>query len=862
MTELLLEWVVSAAVLILVVLLLRAALGKHIGAGMRYGLWAVVLVRLLMPVSFLAVTVPELPTWTPPEGMREESIYLLPVDSTPAEESDVRFAEDGRVEDPNSFGYARLEDGGRTVTRYAEKISPLELLGWIWAAGAVVMAAILIAANARFALRLRRVRRPLKEAGAPVPVYVAPALPSPCLSGLFRPAVYVTEEVAADPVMLRHVLAHELTHYGHQDHLWSVLRGAALAVHWWNPLVWLAAVCSRRDGELACDEGALKRLGDGERAAYGETLLALVTAKPKPADLLSFATTMTGEKRSLRERIRCVACQPKQLVSAVAVVAFLLTLTVLVTFGQAKRADASPAPIPPGRTPPAAAPGDAWQSAVITVDEDGVPRIRYAYDGGTEDLWGAPIPAPREWAGQSAGERRGAKTLLFSPDIWAKLVSPEEGWLVACFSRGVEGADTYVYRTSDGGMTWTEVTMPKTDYQIADVGFLSPDRLLVAQRLYMGAPVYLTKDGGESWELVNLPHASAEVASIHVSDGRVHMAVLQDGEPAWSMASEDLGDTWTFWDDAAMDQFLAGITAEDLGESDANAGELAALLREASLHRWSRFRQGTEAWVWCEAELTVPLAAGGNIYLSASYRDQMSLVIGWDTDAGPQYAYYSSEALHRLVCRLGEPYPTEILPFTPDLNHDGKPDQLRLRRDPLGSNDMFLQIIAETDAGRVTWEEDLSTAHAGWCGLFLIQLEGEDYLLRYSPWMGGGTCSYNYRLFYVDADSMPVVVQENSVEFDLIFNPDYAGQHQYDPWAINDFMEDVNALLAGSTLVLITDENLKGTFEREGRLYDSVWWLDDDRDEDLSLLENLMNYGNYIKEHPDYDWPPETLFYG
>ena len=85
---------------------------------------------------------------------------------------------------------------------------------------------------------------------------------------------------------------------------------------------------------------------------------------------------------------------------------------MLVTFGQAKRADASPAPIPPGKTPPAAAPGDAWQSAVITVDENGVPRIRYAYDGGTEDLWGAPIPAPREWAGQSAGERRGAKTQI------------------------------------------------------------------------------------------------------------------------------------------------------------------------------------------------------------------------------------------------------------------------------------------------------------------------------------------------------------------------------------------------------------------------------------------------------------------
>ena len=69
------------------------------------------------------------------------------------------------------------------------------------------------------------------------------------------------------------MLTHELTHYRHLDHLWSVLRGVALAVHWWNPLVWLAAACSRRDGELACDEGALRRLGDNERIPYGEALL-------------------------------------------------------------------------------------------------------------------------------------------------------------------------------------------------------------------------------------------------------------------------------------------------------------------------------------------------------------------------------------------------------------------------------------------------------------------------------------------------------------------------------------------------------------------------------------------------------------
>ena len=226
--------------------------------------------------------------------MQEENIYVLPVDIRPVEDSGVHVFEDGALGDPNSFGYPKLSDDGETVVRYADKISPLELLKWIWIAGTAAMGIVLIAFNLRFSRRLRRVRRPLEGSNTPIPVHVAPALPSPCLVGLFSPAVYVTEDAAADTTMLRHVLAHELTHYSHRDHLWSVLRGAALAVHWWNPLVWLAVVSSRRDGELACDEGALKKLGDSERTAYGETLLTLVTAKARPVDLLSFATTMTG----------------------------------------------------------------------------------------------------------------------------------------------------------------------------------------------------------------------------------------------------------------------------------------------------------------------------------------------------------------------------------------------------------------------------------------------------------------------------------------------------------------------------------------------------------------------------------------
>lgn len=153
------EWVVSASVLIVIVLVLRGLLGKRISAELRYGLWSVVLVRLLLPVSlFMVMTVPQLPTWTPPAAMREESIYVLPVNITPLEDSGVQVMEDGSLGDTNSFGYPQLTSDGEKVVRYAEKISPLELLGAIWVAGAAVFALVLSVTNIRFSFRLRRVR--------------------------------------------------------------------------------------------------------------------------------------------------------------------------------------------------------------------------------------------------------------------------------------------------------------------------------------------------------------------------------------------------------------------------------------------------------------------------------------------------------------------------------------------------------------------------------------------------------------------------------------------------------------------------------------------------------------------------------
>ena len=746
MTVSILEWVVSGSALILVVLLLRGLLGKRISAGLRYGLWAVVLARLLVPVSVsLAIPVPQLPVWEPPEIMQEESIYILPVAVAPIKDSGIYGEENITWGDANSFGYPRLTSDGERVVRYAEKISPLELLRLIWIAGAAVFSGVVLAANLWFSIRLRRVRRPLEDINAPIPVYVASALPSPCLTGVLRPAVYITEAAAENPIMLRHVLVHELTHCNQRDHLWSFLRGAALAVHWWNPLVWLAVVYSRRDGELACDAGTIRQLGEGERAAYGETLLKMVIAKARPVDLFTFATTMSGSNRNLKERIHCICCKRKQLVSAFVAAIIVIMLSVLIAFGQAKALDTPNVLDSLSKEPSDASvarPNDAWQTAKITLDEDGTPSINYVYDGTLELLNGSPVPAPREWADQELAGRDKEKYLTGFPEVWGKLLSPADGWLVACYNRGTE-ADTYVYKTEDGGMTWPEAAMPGTGCHIVDVGFLSMDRLIVAQRLSDGTSCFITKDGGETWEVMDLPYG--QVLDIGILADAVYMNIGEHkSDPAaFFMISYDMGDTWS----------------TDL----------------------------------------------------AGYRKTMHV----------------------------------------DLDHDGRTDMLSLRMiKDVGLTRWYLQFIPFSMSSPA-WIDEAGSAHVGWTSFYWCRLDGEDYLLKYTPYMGGGACEYSYKLFYLKASGEEVVVQENSVEFDLIFNSDYADQHQYDPQAINAFIEEINDLLANSEELVNTDENLLGTFEKEGRLYDNLWWLDDDRDENLSLLENLERYGNFAQDLPD-----------
>jgi len=164
-------------------------------------------------------------------------------------------------------------------------------------------------------------------------VYVVECLDSPCLMGYKgEVAIYVPSEVAADQEKLRFAIAHELCHYKHHDLIWAIVRSGLLAFYWFNPLVWVAAIMSKRDCELACDYGVLKEIGKEDRLAYGRTLVDLIKQSDHKGDVLQMATTMYGSTNGIKERITLIAKNKKMKVTTLIAVLLVSIFAVGCTF--------------------------------------------------------------------------------------------------------------------------------------------------------------------------------------------------------------------------------------------------------------------------------------------------------------------------------------------------------------------------------------------------------------------------------------------------------------------------------------------------------------------------------------------------
>lgn len=180
----------------------------------------------------------------------------------------------------------------------------------VWASGAALLGLWFLFCNLRYGRQLRAgvLRAIAPKEGRPAVRLTRTAL-SPCLFGLFPPVIYVTMDCAQDEQLLHHCAEHEYTHYLHRDHIWAVLRGVCLALHWFNPLVWWAAALSRTDAELFCDEDTVRRLGENARVDYGRSLIRM-TCRER-VDPLSAATTMSGARRAAQTRIISITKAPE-----------------------------------------------------------------------------------------------------------------------------------------------------------------------------------------------------------------------------------------------------------------------------------------------------------------------------------------------------------------------------------------------------------------------------------------------------------------------------------------------------------------------------------------------------------------------
>ncbi len=258
-------YLISLTLVIAAVLVIRAVFKKTVSPRYLYILWIAVVLRLVIPVSLFEVGIPT---------------NLFPDDKPAA----IQTEAPQHVPPHTPYVTDTVGTDGYTVPAASEAVTPTEreplpemtalsakaVLSIVWASGAVLCAGWFAVSGAVFGYRLKKGRRYVGKKEN-IPVYVSPYAKTTCIVGLV-PVIYLTPEAEASESR-EYILNHEYTHFRHGDTVWALLRLAALAVHWYNPLVWAAAILSKHDGELACDDAVASRLSDGERLEYARTVL-------------------------------------------------------------------------------------------------------------------------------------------------------------------------------------------------------------------------------------------------------------------------------------------------------------------------------------------------------------------------------------------------------------------------------------------------------------------------------------------------------------------------------------------------------------------------------------------------------------
>lgn len=234
-----------------------------------YVLWAVVLFRLICPLSLKSAysIVPQNISY--PELAEFKETLTLPISENLTEHSAAK--EDYFFNDAENSAVSIIPARIIFKAKVQTPFDWLNAASFVWLAGALGLVGYSIISYLRLKRILRNSRQ--EEAG----VYINDTIVTPFVMGLIKPRIYLPKFIEKDEK--EYILLHEQTHIQRKDYLVKPIAFAALTLHWFNPLVWAAFFAMSQDMEMSCDEAVLRKLGTHIKKDYSSSLLKMASQK-------------------------------------------------------------------------------------------------------------------------------------------------------------------------------------------------------------------------------------------------------------------------------------------------------------------------------------------------------------------------------------------------------------------------------------------------------------------------------------------------------------------------------------------------------------------------------------------------------
>lgn len=601
-------------------------------------------------------------------------------------------------------------------------------------------------------------------------IYESEFVDSPFVFGVVKPNIYLPMHM--DEGTAAYVIAHEHAHLARRDHWWKVLGYLVLALHWFNPLVWVAYILFCRDIELACDEKVVKGLDGAARADYSQALLSCAAPKRAVA-----ACPLAFGEGNIKTRVKSALHykKPAFWVAAAAVLAVVIMAVCFLTNPRSERGSL------------------VWAQKLNAADVASI------------ELY---VPAE--------GEARQYKKLDTEEMAQAvELINSSRGTYIEKPETVYAGLPVWFLLTMDDG-TVHAVGSVVGHYLIIDGDTFDADVENQAEW-----ENYVLK--GDSASPIDMAdRLSYALYGMTTGVYTLGEAVFEDSvwETSYEETFANTKSTPELWLSSALGTDMTGIlygtvTAargysyrfSEWEEIDLTVSNFDWLFRSASGEDWNGTsaaklrRENAHAWRGTKtadddnATATIPeiarqdeLAAMDQWLLLQQKDGSLYLVMGYRSGGLP----YSGAHPYRWIVRLNGGA-TELT--RADLNGDGIEEVISYTGT---STQEPYRLRVSNQSGEELWSAELGLAHAGWSSYFLYRDSVKTALLRYEPTIYQGEASYSYELFML-SENGTTTLAENSVSFSV--NSDSADSW---PAEARKFADEVNRLLDKSELLFST----------------------------------------------------------